>query len=58
MASSRPDPRWQHPWLRIQRLLRPMLSGGWDAPTWRRVRREIPKALAERDRIKKQGWFN
>jgi hypothetical protein len=35
-----------------------MLMERWDPPTWRIVRREIPKALAERDRIKRAGWFN
>jgi hypothetical protein len=52
------DPRWQHFWLRIQRVLKAMLTERWDAATWRRVRREIPKALAERDRVKRAGWFN
>jgi hypothetical protein len=48
MPSREPDPRWQHPWLRIQRVLKAMLTERWDPAAWRRLRREIPKALAER----------
>jgi hypothetical protein len=35
-----------------------MLTRCWDAATWRTMRREIPKALVERDRIRRTGWFN
>jgi hypothetical protein len=53
-----PGRDWQHPWLRISRLLRLIFETAWDRETWRIVRLEIPKALAERGRIQRAGWFN
>ena len=47
-----------HPWLRIQHLLRDILTERWDEETWTRLRPEIRKALAERTRIRRAGWFN
>jgi hypothetical protein len=52
------DRRWQHPWLRIQLLLRALLATRWDAETWRQVRTSIPKALALKGRLERAGWFN
>ena len=54
-GSATPD--WQHPWLRVSRLLRAMLTEHW-GEEWQRIRLEIPKALAEKDRIQQAGWFN
>jgi len=34
------DRRWQHPWLRIQLLLRSMLGTRWDATTWPTIQAE------------------
>jgi hypothetical protein len=52
------DPRLWHPWLRIQLLLRDVLSERWDEKTLKQLRPEISKALAERERIERAGWFN
>ncbi len=48
---------WQHPWLRISVVLRALLTEPW-GEAWQRIRLEIPKALAEKDRIQRAGWFN
>jgi hypothetical protein len=58
------DPRptrqrtWQHPWLRVEVLLRALLTTRWEGTTWAQVRLLIPKALAERDRIRRSALFN
>jgi micrococcal nuclease len=52
------DTSWQHPWLRVTLLLRSMLETRWDAATWRIIRTEIPKALAAKAAIQREGWFN
>jgi len=49
---------WQHPWLRIQLLLREMLGTRWDVRTWPAVKAEFKKALALRSKIQRAGWFN
>ena len=46
-----------HPWLRVQRVLRAMLTERWDRRAWQQIRREIPKVLAEQRRLKRHGWF-
>ena len=48
---------WQHPWLRILLLLRAMLTERWGEAS-PQVRREIPKAIAEKWRIQRAGWFS
>ena len=55
MASA--DPRLWHPWLRIQRVLRLMLTSRWNATEWNEIKPEI-KAMAEKSRIQRAGWFN
>ncbi len=42
------DRAWQHPWLRIERLIRTMLATRWSRDDWRAVRPEVRNALAER----------
>ncbi len=49
---------WQHPWLRIQRVLRAILTEEWSVEAWEQLRREIPNVLAEQSRIRRAGWFN
>lgn len=49
---------WRHPWLRVSLLLRAMLNQRWDGETWEQIRREVPKAVAERALIAAAGWFN
>lgn len=50
------DHRWQHPWLRIQLLLRAMLGTRWDHQTWPAIKAEMKKALEMRSRIQRAGW--
>jgi hypothetical protein len=49
---------WQHPWLTVQLLLRRILNEPWTDEQWREIRKEIPTVLRERERIRKEGWFN
>jgi hypothetical protein len=58
VAPSKADRRWQHPRLRIERLVRMMLHTRWDAEAWKQVKPEIKNVLAERIRIRRAGWFN
>jgi hypothetical protein len=55
---SDPDARLWHPWLRIKRVLRAMLTTRWSAEAWAQVRVEFKKALALRSQIRRAGWFN
>ena len=50
--------RWQHPWLRIQLLLRAMLGTRWDAVAWPTIRAELRRVLRVRGEIQRMGWFN
>ena len=52
------DRRLWHPWLRIQRLLRVMLTSRWNAEAWKQVEPEVKKAMAKKSRIQRAGWFN
>jgi hypothetical protein len=48
--------RLRHSWLRIQRLVRVILGTRWDADEWAKA--ELRKALKERSRLERAGWFN
>jgi hypothetical protein len=48
--------RW-HPWLRINRVRRVMLTTRWSADAWPQVRAEFTKALTLRSKIRRAGWF-
>ena len=50
--------RLWHPWLRINRVLRAMLTTRWSAEAWPQVKAEFKKALALRSEIRRAGWFN
>ena len=50
--------RLWHPWLRVQRLLRSMLTERWNEEAWKQVKPEIKKALAQKSKIERAGWFN
>ena len=52
------DARVWHPWLRINRVLRAMLTTHWSAEAWPQVKAEFKKALALRSKIQRAGWFN
>lgn len=46
---------WQHPWLRVQRALRIILTERWSAEAWRQLKPEIPKLLTTQSRIRRGG---
>ena len=46
------------PHIRVELLLRTMLTRQWDDDAWPLVRQEIQKALALRNRLRKAGWWN
>jgi len=52
------DARLWHPWLRINRVLRAMLSERWSAEAWPQVKAEFKKALTLKSQIRRAGWFN
>lgn len=38
---------WQHPWLRVQLLLRSMFGTRWEGETWPTIKAELRKALPD-----------
>ena len=46
------------PWLRVELLLRSILTTRWDAATWTIIRPEIPRLLGMRRQAAKDGWWN
>ena len=50
--------RWQHPWLRINLLIRVMLGTPWAGEAWPQIKAEFKEALALRSQIRRAGWFN
>jgi len=50
--------RLWHPWVRISRAFRSVLSSRWDATTWPITKAEMTKALELRRQIRRAGWFN
>ena len=50
--------RWQHPWLRIERLIRSILGTRWDNKTWPAAKATLKPALEERKKILRAGWMN
>jgi len=50
--------RLWHPWVRITRAFRSLLSTRWDAKTWPITKVEMAKALELRRQIRRAGWFN
>ena len=49
---------WQHPWLRMQRLIRSILEVRWDREARQVMKLTLRDALKERDKIKRAGWMN
>jgi len=49
---------WQHPWLRIERLIRSILETRWDKTRWPRAKTTLKRAMGERSQIRQAGWFN
>ena len=52
------DARLWHPWLRINRVLRAMLTTRRGAEAWPQIKVEFTKALALRSQIRRAGWLN
>ena len=52
------DTRLQHPWLRIQRLIRGILEVRRDPITRPMMKATLTKALREREKIRRAGWMN
>jgi hypothetical protein len=52
------EPSWQHPWLRIERLIRSIIETRWHSVTRPLMKATLKEALAERSRVRKAGWFN
>jgi hypothetical protein len=49
---------WQHPWLRIERLISSILETRWDNKTWPRAKATLKRALEERKKIRRAGCFS
>jgi hypothetical protein len=52
-----PARAWQHPWLRVSRLIRGITRTHWSADIWPEAKRALGWALAERGRLKRSAWF-
>lgn len=52
------DTAWQHPWLRVGRLIRDILGTRWSADVWPKAKAVLGWAIAERGRLRRAGWFN
>lgn len=52
------DTRWQHPWLRIQRLIRSILEVRRDEITRPVMKATLRDAIREREKIRRAGWIN
>lgn len=46
------------PHIRVELLIRTILTRQWDDDAWPLVRHEFVKALALRSRLRKAGWWN
>ena len=49
---------WQHPWLRLDRLIRSILEVRRDEETRPMMKVTMTKALWEREKIRRAGWWN
>jgi len=52
------DRAWQHPWLRIQRLIRSILEVRRDPITRPMMKATFREAIKEREKIRRAGWFS
>ncbi len=49
---------WQHPWLRIERLIRVIVQTRWDKATRSVAKAMFKRAIEERKKIRRAGWFS
>ncbi len=52
------DRAWQHPWLRLRRLIRSILEMRRDPIAHPVMKATLTKAIRERERIRRAGWWN
>ena len=52
------DRSWQHPWLRIERLIRSILEVRWQGAVREVMRATLREAIKEREKIRRAGWWN
>jgi len=52
------DRAWQHRWLRVQSLIRSILEVRRDEETRPMMKVTMTKALWEREKIRRAGWWN
>ncbi len=48
----------QHPWLRVERLIRAVVVHRWSPEEWMTVKLGLRRALELRQQIRRAGWFN
>ena len=53
-----PPRAWQHPWLRVSRLIRCIRETHWSAETWPKAKAALGWALAELGRLRRSAWWN
>lgn len=53
-----PERAWQHPRLRVSRLIRCIRETHWSADVWPDAKKALGWALAEQGRLRRSGWFN
>ena len=55
-----PDPTrpWHLPWLRVELLLRALISTRWGLQAWPSAQAMFRGALRARSKIRREGWFN
>lgn len=46
------------PHVRVELLIRTILTRQWDDEAWPVVREELKKAMALRSRLRRAGWWN
>jgi hypothetical protein len=49
---------WQHPWLRVSRLIRGITGTRWSADVRPDVKKALGGALAELGRLRRSPWWN
>ena len=47
-----------HPWLRVNRVIRAVLTTSWDAEQWPVAKRALRRTLMGRSKIARAGWFS
>jgi hypothetical protein len=53
-----PECAWQHPWLRMSRLIKVITGTHWGDDIWPTAEAALRWALAERGRLRRGAWWN